>query len=59
MNINKTGYQKLTYRNAVQKSGAVQAMLFEDISKGINVNLAKTLNGEESEETPMDLIMRS
>jgi hypothetical protein len=34
-------------------------MLFEDISKGINVNLAKTLNGEESEETPMDLIIRS
>lgn len=59
MKIDTTDYQKLTYRTAVQKSGAVQAMLFEDISKGINVNLAKTLNGEESEETPMDLIMRA
>jgi hypothetical protein len=59
MNVDKTSYQKLSYRIAVQKSGAVQAMLFEDISKGINVNLAKTLNGEESEETPMDLIMRA
>ena len=59
MNINKMGYQKLTYRESVQKSGAVQAMLFEDISKGINVNLVKTLNGLKSDETPMDMIMRS
>lgn len=59
MKVDTRKYQKLSYRIAVQKSGALQAMLFEDISKGINVNLAKTLNGEESEETPMDLIIRS
>jgi len=57
--VDPMGYKKLTYRDAVQKSGVVQAMLFEDISKGINVNLAKTLNGLDSEDTPMDMIMRS
>jgi hypothetical protein len=51
-------YIKFAYREAVQKAGAIQAMLFEDISKGINVNLANTLNNVPTEDTPFDKIMR-
>ena len=58
-NVDTMNYIKLNYRESVQKAGALQAILFEDISKGINVNLAKTLNGLESEETPLDDIIRS
>ena len=58
-NVDPMSYEKLPYRLAVQKAGAMQAMLFEDISKGINVNLAATLNGVESEDTPFDKILRA
>lgn len=58
-NVDQKSYTKLGYREAVQQAGAVQAMFFEDISKGINVNLAMSLNGIETEDTPMEMIMRS
>ena len=58
-NVDPMSYTKLAYREAVQRAGAIQAMLFEDISKGINVNLANTLNGVETEDTPFDKIMRA
>jgi hypothetical protein len=57
-NVDQMSYTKLGYREAVQRAGAVQAMLFEDISKGINTNLAMTLNGIEPEDTPFDKIIR-
>lgn len=58
-NVDPLSYTKLSYREAVQKAGALQAVLFEDISKGINVNLANTLNGIEPEDTPFDKIIRA
>ena len=58
-NVNLMDYTKLGYRQAVQQAGATQAMLFEDISAGINVNLANTINGVESTETPMEKIIRA
>lgn len=58
-NADPMGYTKLAYREAVQQAGAIQAMMFEDISKGINVNLANTLNGHEPEDTPFDMIIRA
>jgi hypothetical protein len=58
-NVDLMDYTKLGYRQAVQRAGATQAMLFEDISAGINVNLANTLNGVESTETPMEKIIRA
>jgi len=57
--INKMAYEKLPYREAVQQAGTLQAIVFEDISKGINVNLASALNGHEPEETPLDAIIRA
>lgn len=57
-NADQMSYTKFAYREAVQKAGAIQAMLFEDISKGINVNLANTLNNVPTEDTPFDKIMR-
>jgi len=57
--VDPLSYKKITYREAVQQSGALQAILFEDISKGINVNLAATLNGYEPEDTPFDRILRA
>lgn len=58
-NINAMEYTKLGYREAVQQAGATQAMLFEDISQGININLANTINGVESDETPLEKIIRA
>lgn len=57
--INKMAYEKLPYREAVQQAGTLQAIVFEDISKGINVNLASAINGHEPEETPLDAIIRA
>ena len=57
MNVDQMSYRKLGYRESVQNEGLVSAILFEDISKGINVNLAATLNGRETKDTPLSKII--
>ena len=53
------GYEKLRYREAVQQSGVLQAILFEDISTGMNKGLAQTLNGKQPTITPLEQIIKS
>ena len=56
---NPMGYEKQRYREAVQQSGVLQAILFEDISSGMNKGLAQTLNGKQPTTTPLEQIIKS
>lgn len=56
---NPMGYEKQRYREAVQQSGVLQAILFEDISTGMNKGLAQTLNGKQPTTTPLEQIIKS
>lgn len=56
---NPMGYEKQRYREAVQQSGVLQAILFEDISTGMNKGLAQTLNGKQPTITPLEQIIKS
>ena len=58
-NADPMGYEKLRYREAVQQSGVLQAILFEDISTGMNKGLAQTLNGKQPTFTPLEQIIKS
>ena len=58
-NADPMGYEKLRYREAVQQSGVLQAILFEDISTGMNKGLAQTLNGKQPTVTPLEQIIKS
>lgn len=58
-NVDQMSYKKQRYREAVQKAGVLQAVLFEDLSTGINTGLAQTLNGIEPTATPLEKIIRS
>lgn len=55
--VDQLSYKKLWYRESVHNEGLVSAMLFEDISKGLNVNLAATLNGIETKDSPLAKII--
>lgn len=56
---NPMGYEKQRYREAVQQSGVLQAILFEDISTGMNKGLAQTLDGKQPTTTPLEQIIKS
>lgn len=56
---NPMEYEKVRYREAVQQSGVLQAILFEDISTGMNKGLAQTLNGKQPTITPLEQIIKS
>jgi hypothetical protein len=58
-NIDQMSYTKLTYRTAVQRAGVLQGVLFEDISKAMNVGLSQTLNGEKSTYTPLEDLIKA
>ena len=58
-NADPMGYEKVRYREAVQQSGVLQAILFEDISTGMNKGLAQTLNGKQPVITPLEQIIKS
>lgn len=57
-NIDQMSYTKLTYRTAVQRAGVLQGVLFEDISKAMNVGLSQTLNGEKTTSTPLEDLIK-
>lgn len=52
-------YDKLRYREAVQRAGILQGLLFEDISTAINVGLAQSLNGIEPTVTPLEKVIKA
>ena len=56
--VDQMSYEKLTYREAVQRAGVLQGVLFEDISRAMNVGLSQTLNGEEPTFTPLEELIR-
>ena len=57
--IDQMSYDKKKYRDAVHESGVLQAVLFQDISNGINTGLAQTLNGIEPTESPLEKIIKA
>ena len=57
-NVDPMGYEKLRFRDAVQQAGVLQAVLFQDISSGMNKGLAATLNGKKSTPTPLEKIVK-
>jgi len=58
-NIDQMSYEKQRFREAVQKAGVLQAILFQDIGTGMNTGLAQTLNGIEPTATPLERIIRA
>lgn len=57
--VDQLSYVKKRYREAVHEAGALQAMLFQDISTGMNRGLAATLNGLEPTKTPLEYIIKA
>lgn len=58
-NVDQQSYVKLWHREAVQNEGVLQSILFQDISKGLNVGLAATLNGRETVQSPLERIIKA
>lgn len=58
-NADPMSYTKLRFRDAVQKAGVLQSILFQDISTGMNKGLAMTLNGKEPTPTPLEKIIKA
>jgi hypothetical protein len=52
-------YTKLPFRSAVQQAGVLQGMLFQDISRSMNVGLSQTLNGKKPQTTPLEAIIKA
>lgn len=57
-NTDPMSYKKLRFREAVHTAGALQAILFQDISAGMNKGLAMTLNGIEPTPTPLETVIK-
>lgn len=57
--IDPLSYEKVRYRDAVQQSGVLQAILFEDINTGLNKGLAATLNGKKPTYTPLEDVIKA
>lgn len=57
--VDQMSYKKMWYREAVHNEGAFQSIAFQDISKGLNVSLAATLNGKPTKDTPLEKIIRA
>ncbi len=57
--VDLLSYTKQPFRAAVQDSGVLQAVLFQDISTGLTKGLAATLNGKKPEDTPLERIVRA
>ena len=57
--VDQMSYTKLRFREAVQQSGVLQGILFQDISTSMNKGLAMTLNGKESTPTPLEKVIRA
>lgn len=58
-NVDPMSYTKLPYRSAVQKSGILQGILFEDISTALTVGLSQTLDGVNPTYTPLEKIIKA
>ena len=59
VDIDPMGYKKIRFRDAVQQAGVLQGVLFQDISKAMNVGLSQTLNGKQPTATPLETIIKA
>lgn len=57
--VDPMSYEKLRYREAVQKTSVLSGILFEDISMALDTGLAQTLNGVEPIDTPLEKVIRA
>lgn len=57
--VDQMSYKKFAYREAVQKSGALQGILFQDLSASANYGLAETLRGNKPEPTPLEYVIKA
>lgn len=57
--VNPLSYDKIAFREAVQRAGILQGLLFQDISTAINVGLSQTLNGIEPVVTPLEKVVKA
>lgn len=57
--VDPMSYTKLPFREAVQRAGVLQSILFQDISRGMNKGLAQTLNGKMPTATPLEAIIKA
>jgi hypothetical protein len=57
--VDPLGYDKLPFRAAVQQAGILQGVIFQDISKSLQVGLAQTLNGKKPTATPIEKIIKA
>lgn len=58
-NVDQQSYVKMWHREAVQNEGVLQSIIFQDVSKGLNVGLAATLNGRETVQSPLERIIKA
>lgn len=58
-NVDQHSYVKMWFREAVQRSGVLNGILFQDISTSLNKGLAATLNGKQSSPSPFEKIIRA
>lgn len=58
-NVDQMSYKKFAFREAVQKSGALQGILFQDLSASANYGLAETLRGIKPEPTPLEYVIKA
>lgn len=58
-NVDPMSYTKLRFRDAVQQAGVLQGVLFQDVSRAMNVGLAQTLNGKKPTTTPLEAIIKA
>lgn len=58
-NVDPMSYEKIKYRDAVQRSGILQGLLFEDISTALNVGLSQSLDGIDSTYTPLEKVIKA
>ena len=58
-NVDPMSYTKMRYRESVQRSGVLQGIIFEDVSKALTIGLSQTLNGIEPKDTPLEQVIRA
>ena len=58
-NTDPMDYEKMRFREAVQKSSVLSGIIFEDISTALDVGLSQTLDGIEPVYTPLEKVIRA
>ena len=57
--VDQLSYEKLPYRKAVQESGLLQGVLFQDVNRSLGVGLSQALDGKKPEKTPLEMVIKA